>query len=76
MAGVIQGLLLKFNLYLFTRFNGACSSRIDFMLSKNELMERFTSLLIELENIRPIFIKIVKNKVLLNKCRAVSFINI
>ena len=43
MAGVIQGLLLNFNLYLFTRFNGACSSRIEFMLSKNELMERFTS---------------------------------
>ena len=39
MAGVIQGLLLNFNLYLFTCFNGACSSRIELMLSKDELMK-------------------------------------
>ena len=43
MAGVIQNLLLNFDLYLLTRFNEACSSRIEFMLSKNELMERLTS---------------------------------
>ena len=43
MAGVIQGLLLNFNLYLLTRFNGPCSLRIEFMLSQNELMERFIS---------------------------------
>ena len=42
MAGVIQGLLLNFNLYLLTDFNEACSSRIEIMLSKNGLMERFT----------------------------------
>ena len=40
MAGVIQGLLFNFNLYLLTHFNGACSFRIEFMLSKNKLMER------------------------------------
>ena len=39
MTGVIQGLILNFKLYLLTHFNGACSSRIEFMLSKNELME-------------------------------------
>ena len=43
MAGVIQGLLLNFDLYLLTRFNGACPSRIEFMLSKNKLVEGFTS---------------------------------
>ena len=43
LAWVIQGLLLNFNLYLLTCFNDARSSRIEFMLSKNELMERFTS---------------------------------
>ena len=38
MTGVIQGLILKFKLYLLTHLNGACLSRIEFMLSKNELM--------------------------------------
>ena len=71
MAGVVQGLLLNFDLYLFIRFNVACSSRIEFMLPKNELM-KIPILLVELENITPIFIKIAKNKDLLNKFTLVS----
>ena len=39
MAGVIQDLLLNFNLYLLARFNGACSSRIELVSSKNELIK-------------------------------------
>ena len=43
MAGVIQGLDLNFNLYLLIPFNGACSCNIEFMLSKKDSIDRFTS---------------------------------
>ena len=43
MAGFIQGLDLNFNLYLPILFNGACSSNIEFILSKKDYIYRFTS---------------------------------
>ena len=43
MAGVIQGLDLNFNLYLLTLFNGEYSSNIEFILSKSNSIDRFTS---------------------------------
>ena len=74
MAEIIQGVLSKFSLYLLTCFHGACSSRIEFMLPNNELMERFTSCWSNWRT-SPIFIKTVKNNVLLKKFRPVSFIS-
>ena len=44
MAGVIQGLDVNYNLYLLIRFDGACSSNIEFILSKNDSIDRFTHL--------------------------------
>ena len=43
MVGVNQGSDLDFNSYLLIFFNGACSSNIDFTLSKNDSIDRFTS---------------------------------
>ena len=39
MAGVNQGLDLNFNLYLLSLFNGACSSNIEFILSKKDSID-------------------------------------
>ena len=43
MAADIQGLNLKFNLYLLILFNDTCSSNIELILSKNNALDRFTS---------------------------------
>ena len=45
MAEVIQGLDLNFKLYLLIFFDGACSSNIEVILSKNISVDRFTSCL-------------------------------
>ena len=41
-AGVIQGFALNFSLYLLTFFNGACASKLEFILFKEESIERLT----------------------------------
>ena len=43
MAADIQGLNLKFNLYLLILFNDTCLSNIELILSKNNALDRFTS---------------------------------
>ena len=43
MAGVLQGLDLNFNFYLSILFNGACSSNIEFIMSKKDSVDKFTS---------------------------------
>ena len=43
MAGVIQNLDLNFDLYLLILCNGACSSDIEFILSKKDSIDRFAS---------------------------------
>ena len=43
MAGVIQNLDLNFDLYLLILCNGACSSDIEFILSKKDFIDRFAS---------------------------------
>ena len=43
MAGVIQNLDLNFDLYVLILFNGACSTDIEFVLSKKDFIDRFAS---------------------------------
>ena len=43
MTGVIHGLDLNFDLYLFIRFSGACSSNIEFITFRKASTERFIS---------------------------------
>ena len=45
IAETIQSLSLNFNLYLLICFDGACSSNIEFILSKKDFKERFMSCL-------------------------------
>ena len=42
MAGVIQGFVLNFSLHLLTFLNGACVSKMEFTVYKNECTERLT----------------------------------